>query len=114
MSPTTCTSSPLLVIVIMPATLLPDFGSNLQVAFVTSCPCAANIRAQIIPKEMINVFIDRKSMAGLNDLKPIYRLDAFCSLEPARPRAGEDDMRSQRPEGRPSPTGFNQSINRCS
>jgi hypothetical protein len=46
-----------LVKVTAPVTWVPDFDSSLQVAFVTSCPCATIAKAHIIPREMISVFM---------------------------------------------------------
>ncbi len=59
MSPTTCTSSPVLVNVTVPVTWLPDFDSSLQ-SPCTSCPCATSERAHTHSQRNDHRFHDGK------------------------------------------------------
>src|SRR5438874_12400958 len=96
MSAVTWTWSPIFMKVTVPVTWLPDFDSNLQVAFVTSCPCAINAQAHTIPSEMIIVFMAATygCHAGLKTINravalraaPMHSEDLVGDLEPARAR----------------------------
>jgi len=46
--------------VTVPATWLPDFGSKVAVAFVTSCACAKTAKAHNTHKDIIIVFMPKR------------------------------------------------------
>src|SRR4029453_3244260 len=92
MSATTCTSFPILVNVTVPATWLPDFGSQVAVALGTSCACARTAKAHSTPKDLTIVFMAKRyRVSGQDETRNRATVAQFPSKHP---RAGRAEMAS--------------------